>query len=140
MKTPINSLYCVTVMRFCALVMWLLMLSGCTGSGTFSARNEGKPAEVTQKEYSVAILPWENYEECLTLSSGSDLRYDFQSEKMLAFDIHYHVDEVTMYSLPRRYMISGDDNLPVPVTRRYCLYWENPNTTIVYLHYQWRIE
>tara|TARA_B100000700_G_scaffold317779_1_gene409718 strand:- start:589 stop:1002 length:414 start_codon:yes stop_codon:yes gene_type:complete len=78
-----------------------------------------------EEEVSITLLPKRYHEKCIDLSSKNDLKYGFNSEMNLSFNLHYH-DEGEKFFVVEEESINSLDKIFNPQKRGYyCLMWIN---------------
>ena len=107
-------------------------------------KNEGKmPHNLsTKKEETVTInlQPKRYHEKCLDLSKNVELKFGFNSDKSLSFNLHYHDDGETIY-LINEDPIDNIENIFEPKKRAYfCLTWINSGKKESEIKYYYKIE
>lgn len=73
----------------------------------------------------VSIETAQVHEYCLPANSGSVLKYKFQSDQLLRFNVHYHEGQAVTYPVPTRATKQDTGELIIGKTREYCLMWRN---------------
>ena len=94
----------------------------------------------TKDELVVSLPPGKGYETCLSLQKSKKLKYWFETEKELEFNLHYHLEGETIYDhSPTMLQIYEGEFSPKANTGYYCLMWGNPNETPVSLNFRFEV-
>ena len=62
---------------------------------------------------------------CGKVSAGEAVRWSFNADAPLDFNIHYHVGKDVVYPTKRAQVSGGGDVLTAPVAQDYCWMWTN---------------
>ena len=76
------------------------------------------------------------HEECFDLEKDQSIKFRFESNSSLMFNVHYHEGEEVTYPIEEIALKKLDDKFVAPVTQHYCLMWKNPVMDEVNLAYQ----
>lgn len=79
------------------------------------------------------------FEDCLPLTAGDTLEYEFLSDAELAFDVHFHVGDTTVYPVRSHAVRAEWQRLTTRVSQLYCLLWENRAEHPVQLRFTYRV-
>ena len=71
---------------------------------------------------------------CGKVSAGETVRWSFNAEAPLDFNIHYHVGKDAIYPTKRTQVSVGQDVLAATVAQDYCWMWTNKTTFPVSLN------
>ena len=71
---------------------------------------------------------------CGKVSAGETVRWSFNAEAPLDFNIHYHVGKDVIYPTKRAQVSVGQDVLAATVTQDYCWMWTNKTALPVSLN------
>jgi len=80
-----------------------------------------------------AIEPDDDYELCLVLMPGQQLRYAFTATRKLVFNIHYHANHEAIYPVPEHQTAAAEATFAAESEQEYCLMWTNPYSVQVML-------
>ena len=66
---------------------------------------------------------------CGKVSAGEAIRWSFNADAPLDFNIHYHVGKDVIFPAKRTQVSGGRDVLTAPVAQDYCWMWTNKTTS-----------
>lgn len=107
---------CDAARRACSFCALALAVSACTSETI----RPGIAREVTGQR----INPFELHEECVQLAPGDRLGYRFQSQRPVAFSIHYQEGKAVIMPISRDDTTTEDDTFRVLIPQYYCVMWE----------------
>ena len=76
------------------------------------------------------------HEECFDLEKDQSIKFRFESNASLMFNVHYHEGEEVTYPIEEIALQKLDDKFVAPLNQHYCLMWQNPTMDEVNLAYQ----
>lgn len=100
-------------MKYLIAVALLALIAGCGNEGPISN------AEV------ISIRPGGISELCFESKEGDRVLYRFEADSSLSFNLHYHIDTETFYTVPKHETSAEKGEFLVPRDNAYCLMWEN---------------
>ena len=89
------------------------------------------PAQSPEKAFSHAIKPGQSAEECVKLTVGGTVGYEFESSERVDFNIHYHVGNDVVYPVKGDQVRRVADRFSAPSAEEYCLMWTNRTAQMV---------
>ena len=97
----------------------------------------GSPSlsELQASEDTVSLAPFEFRERCYTMASRDRIRYEFETDQPVEFDIHFHDGFTVRYALKRRTNSVNQTAFVAQKDQRYCLMWFNKGLTRATLKY-----
>jgi hypothetical protein len=100
------------------------------------------PAFASAGHKAVVVDAGSLHEECLSMAPGQALRYEFQSDRALAFNIHYHEGDAVHYPVrhPATAALSGGFEPDERRRRHYCMMWANDGPAPAALRYDFQLE
>jgi hypothetical protein len=84
----------------------------------------------------VSLAPFEFQELCFELARQDEVRYDFQSDPAVEFNIHYHDGLRIRYPVKLMGVTLRADRFVAELDQAYCLMWFNRNLTEASLTYR----
>ncbi|MDH3240623.1 MAG: hypothetical protein OEO83_08145, partial [Alphaproteobacteria bacterium] len=117
----------VLMVGYTVASLWILS-QPITGTGDV-ARLEAPAGSVT-------LASFEFRERCLDLKPGDGIVYEYEADRAIDFDIHYHDGLTTRFAAVARAQKAGDGTFTPKEARRYCLFWFNPGLTKASLTYR----
>lgn len=88
-------------------------------------------------EHTMSVAPGKPAEVCGTLPAGTAVRWDFESDAPMDFNVHYHVDKDVVFPFKRTAVRSAQDTLVAKIEQDYCWMWSNtsaaPTTLVIRL-------
>jgi hypothetical protein len=84
----------------------------------------------------LSLAPFEFREFCLEMSARDEIEYDFQSDRPVQFNIHYHEGIKIHYPVQLNGITVRADKFVAEVDQFYCLMWTNESITSTSLTYQ----
>ncbi len=84
----------------------------------------------------VSLAPLEFQELCLELAPRDKIRYDFQSDRPIEFNIHYHDGLRIRFPVKLTGITGHGDNFVAELDQTYCLMWFNRTLTGTSLKYR----
>ncbi len=84
----------------------------------------------------VSLVPFEFKELCLELAPQDRIRYDFQSDQPIDFNIHYHDGLRIRFPIKLTRITGHGDEFVAEVDQTYCLMWFNRTLTGTSLKYR----
>ena len=75
----------------------------------------------------VSLAPYEFQELCIELGAREEVRYDFRSDRPVAFDIHYHDGLRIRFPVKWTGTTAQTKSFVAQVAQTYCLMWFNRN-------------
>jgi len=94
---------------------------------------------VTSESGSVEISPGKFHEPCMSLRRGDTLRYQFNADQPLEFNLHYHPGGNVEYPIPVMLMEEGKGTFKPGSDFTYCLMWQNRTTENVRMSFSWSV-
>ena len=82
------------------------------------------------------IAPGKFGEVCGKLAKGQSVRWRFQADAPLNFNIHYHEDKKVEYPARQDGVRESQGTLPVPLDQDYCWMWVNKSGVVISLQVQ----
>jgi hypothetical protein len=87
----------------------------------------------------IEIKPSDVHEKCLKLSPGKVMDYSFEASNTLAFNLHYHLIEKTVFHVKEETAERKEVFHPVKDQNVYCMEWRNNGVEPVLLEYKYEI-
>jgi hypothetical protein len=122
--------------------LFLFLLTACAGQNMHSEGPDTKDKAKIKIE-SVTLKPSGMHEECFELKKQQKLFYNFNSDKPVDFNVHFHAEDVVHYPVQKNGatqsegMIDPEDkSFQLNTQEYYCLMWENPEIGTVNLSYE----
>jgi hypothetical protein len=84
----------------------------------------------------VSLAPFEFQELCFELAPREEIRYDFQSDQPVEFNIHYHDGLRIRFPVKLTGITDHGDNFVAELDQTYCLMWFNRTLTGTSLKYR----
>ncbi len=84
----------------------------------------------------LSLAPFEFRELCYELASRDEIQYDFQSDRPVEFDIHYHDGLRIRYPVHMSGITVGADRFSAELDQFYCLMWTNQSLMTTSLTYK----
>ena len=97
------------------------------------------PAE-HNKSAKVEIVPDDVIEKCLKLKPDQFLDYSFEASKPLAFNLHYHLLDSTIFHVKEETQKRKEIFHPVKGQKVYCMEWRNSGPDSVTLDYIYSVK
>lgn len=98
-----------------------LVAAGCASTG--------------EKTGTVKIEATSTYEDCFAMEPGDSMKYVFESQGPLDFNVHYHEGGEVVYPVAKTGVTLDKGVFEAATTNYYCLMWTNPHTKPVWLGY-----
>ena len=76
-------------------------------------------------EHRFTVAPGRFAELCGALGQGAAVRWDFDAESPLDFNIHYHVGREVVYPVRQPAQARAEGTLAVTLAQDYCWMWSN---------------
>lgn len=93
-----------------------------------------------EKSAKVDIVPADVLEKCLKMKPDQLLDYSFEASKPLAFNLHYHLLDKTIFHVKEETARRKEIFYPVKGQHVYCMEWKNTGLDTVILDYKYNIE
>jgi hypothetical protein len=93
----------------------------------------------TEKSVEINMPAKQVHEECIALSEGQTLKFSYEANAVLEFNLHFHHGKDVTYPLKGKYSIYSNTYLATQ-KNDFCLMWENKTGGIVKLQTTYRIE
>ena len=119
-------------MRNIALIMILLLV---LPMATFADGSSGH-----KKSGKIEIVPSDVLEKCLKMKPSQFLDYSFEASKPLAFNLHYHLLDKTVFHVREETSTRKEVFHPVKDQRVYCMEWKNSGSDPVALDYRYSVK
>ena len=84
----------------------------------------------------LSLAPFEVQEVCFEMAALDEIQYDFEADRPVEFDIHYHEDFTIRFVAELNGITVNADKFVAEVGRSYCLRWANENLMRTSLTYQ----
>jgi hypothetical protein len=84
----------------------------------------------------LSLAPLEFREYCVEMAAQDEIQYDFQSDRPVEFNIHYHQGIQIRYPVQLDGITVHADKFVAGVNRLYCLAWTNPGIVKALLTYR----
>lgn len=84
-----------------------------------------------QREFQVA--PGKFAEWCTKLSKGESVKWEFESDAPLNFNVHFHEDKETRFPAKQDAATKAEGSLEVVSDQHYCWMWSNKSKSAVAL-------
>lgn len=84
----------------------------------------------------LALAPYEFHEMCFELKPADEVAFEFQADRPIAFDIHYHDGLSIRYPVRLAGLSAHSGRFVAEFARSYCLFWLNRNFTETSLTYR----
>lgn len=124
----------------------LFLFIACAGHYMHSEGHDAKDSAKITRD-SATLKPSGMYEKCFELKQQQKLLYNFDSDRPVNFNVHFHVENEVHYPVQQNGvtqhdgMIDSDDkSFQVNTLKHYCLMWENPEKNPVNLSYECIVE
>ncbi len=99
---------------------------------------------MSMQKDSVTLKPSGMHEECFELEKGQELRYKFETDKPVDFNVHFHAKDEIHYPVRQNGVTQCDETIDAEDKRfqlntlnnHYCLMWENPGISQMRLSYE----
>ena len=75
--------------------------------------------------HQASIAPGKFVELCGKLPAGLRVRWDFDADRPLDFNVHYHLGKQVMFPFKRSAVAQAGDTLDVQAEQDYCWMWTN---------------
>jgi hypothetical protein len=92
-----------------------------------------------EKTSVIKISPSDVYEKCLKLKPDQTLNYSFESSQPLAFNLHYHLLDKTVFHVKEETSKRKEVFHPVKKQSVYCMEWRNIDSEAVKIEYKYKI-
>ena len=92
-----------------------------------------------EEKISVTLLPKRYHEKCVDLSPKSELKYGFNSDSHLSFNLHYHDEGEKNFIVKEDYTKNIDKIFKPQKRSYYCLMWGNPGEKNKKINYYFKI-
>lgn len=86
------------------------------------------------------VAPGKLSELCGKLLPSQTVQWQFESDRALDFNIHYHETKTVLYPVRADQVRSREGTLAVPTTQDYCWMWTNKSTAAARLRVQLRLK
>ena len=94
----------------------------------------------SKKNAKVDIKPTDVIEKCLKMKPDQVLDYAFEASKPLAFNLHYHLLDGTVFHIKEETAKRKEIFHPVKDQNVYCMAWKNSGQDTVTLDYRYSVE
>ena len=84
----------------------------------------------------LSLAPFEFQEVCFEMAALDEIQYDFEADRPVEFDIHYHEGFTIHFVAELSGITANADKLVAEVGRSYCLRWANGSPMRTLLTYQ----
>jgi hypothetical protein len=84
----------------------------------------------------LSLAPFEVQEVCFEMAALDEIQYDFEADRPVEFDIHYHEGFTIRFVAELNGITVNADKFVAEVGRSYCLRWANENLMRTSLTYQ----
>ena len=118
--------YLVLMVGYTMISLWILS-QPIVGSPSLS--------ELRASEGTVSLAPFEFRERCYTMASRDRIRYEFETDRPVEFDIHFHDGFTVRYAVKRTTNSIHQTPFVAQKDQRYCLMWFNKGLTSATLKY-----
>ena len=92
-----------------------------------------------EEKNSVTLVPKRYYEKCVDLSPKSELKYGFNSDSHLLFNLHYHDEGEKIYIVKEDSTNNIDKSFKPQKRSYYCLMWGNSGEKNKKINYYFKI-
>ena len=98
----------------------------------------GSPSlsELRASEGMVSLAPFEFRERCYDLARQDGVRYDFESDRPVEFNIHYHDGFTVRHAVKRTARSVRQTPFDAEIARTYCVMWFNKGLAKASLKYR----
>lgn len=119
-------------MRNIALITFILFIlpTAVMAHGPSGHKKSGK----------IKINPSDVLEKCLKLKPDQFLDYSFVASKPLAFNLHYHLLDDTVFHVKEETAKRKEIFHPVKDQKAYCMVWRNSGSDVVTLDYRYSVK
>ena len=93
-----------------------------------------------KKNAKIEIEPSDVIEKCLKMNPDQVLDYSFEASKPLAFNLHYHLLDSTIFHVKEETQKRKEIFHPVKGQKVYCMEWRNSGPDSVTLHYKYSVK
>lgn len=93
-----------------------------------------------KKSWKIEIDPSDVLEKCIKLKPDQFLDYFFTASRPLAFNLHYHLLDKTVFHVKEETSGRKEMFYPVKDQKVYCLAWRNSGSDSVTLDYRYSIK
>jgi len=83
----------------------------------------------------LSLAPFEFQEVCFEMAALDEIQYDFEADRPVEFDIHYHEGFTIHFIVELSGITVNVDKFVAEVGRSYCLRWANESLTRTSLTY-----
>jgi hypothetical protein len=73
----------------------------------------------------LSLAPFEIQEVCFEMAALDEIQYDFEADRLVEFDIHYHEGFAIYFVVELSGITINADKFVAKVGRSYCLRWAN---------------
>jgi hypothetical protein len=119
--------FLVLLVAYTMLSLWILSQPIVGGPNLSSLRAHSG---------TVSLTPFEFQELCLELAPRDKIRYDFQSDQPIEFNIHYHDGLRIRFPVKLTGISDHGDNFTAELDHTYCLMWLNQGLSRTALTYR----
>jgi len=128
-KTALRSQYpfLVLMVAYTMVSLWILS-QPIVGSPSLSS--------LRAPSGTVSLAPFEFRESCFEMTTQDTLRYDFQSDQPVDFNIHYHDGLTVRFPVQLNRVTAHADEFVADVDQLYCLMWTNQSIKRTSLTYR----
>ena len=93
-----------------------------------------------KKSGKIEINPSDVLEKCLKLKPNQFLDYSFEASKPLAFNLHYHLLDSTVFHVKEETSEWKEVFYPIKDLKAYCMEWRNSGSDPVTLDYRYSVK
>jgi hypothetical protein len=119
--------FLLLMVGYTMLSLWILSQPIVGGPNLSSLRGQSG---------TVSLAPFEFRELCLELAPRDKIRYDFQSDQPIEFNIHYHDGLRIRFPVKLTGITGHEDNFVAELGQSYCLMWLSQNLSGTALTYR----
>ena len=76
----------------------------------------------------LAIAPKKFKELCVSLKKGETIKWTFDADGPMDFNVHYHQGSDTIYPARQSSIVTGKGELAIPADQDYCWMWQSGET------------
>ena len=92
------------------------------------------------KSDKVEIAPSDVLEKCLKMNPDQVLEYSFKASKPMAFNLHYHLIDETVFHVKEEAAERKEVFHPVKEQKVYCMEWKNSGEDTITLDYSYSVK
>jgi hypothetical protein len=81
-----------------------------------------------------------SHEDCRQVKKGQFIKFNFESDVDLRFNLHYHLDKKIVFPYPNSYTTKLKSKFQAPIDHSYCLMWKNRQLKPANLKYKFKIK